>query len=79
MTARRRAARALAYAIRLAWHLFWIPTTLPMHVALRAAGGRGFLRKRPDGQDRYAVPWWAILTVAAICTAPLTLPALGGL
>jgi hypothetical protein len=68
------AGATTALALNAAWTLFWVLITFPMHAALRFAGGRGFLRK---GDDAYRVPWWAMLLVALVCTAPLTLAALG--
>jgi hypothetical protein len=70
------AGATTALALTAAWTLFWVLLTFPIHAALRATGGRGFLRKGDDG-DAYRVPWWVMLLVALVCTAPLTLAALG--
>lgn len=60
------ASLALA-PLALAWYAFWVPTTLPIHGVMRAAGHRGFLSK--DGES-YRVPPWAMVLIAAVCAAP---------
>ena len=46
-------------ALDAVWSVFWSLATLPVHVALRMAGGKGFSEK-----DR--TPAWAILLTAYV-------------
>lgn len=63
------AARAAAAAAATVWLAFWLLTTLPLHLALCTIGRRGGFIRPGRG---YIVPWWAMLAVALVVTAPIT-------
>lgn len=65
-----RAAVIATMPLSFAWMAFWMLTTLPLHVGLRAVGRNGF---RNPGTSGYRVPMWAILPFLALLAASIVL------